>query len=159
MYKLNKQIIMILNNNNKWVPAQRSDIDIQKYLTFNPDEYNKIIGFIGYEKRNRYLIFKTKNMTSYRDTGAICDQAGKAGILLKLNEIVGENKYTTENTKLKKDKNGNIISEAVGQDELCVLQEFILRFFHTIKKDNKSWFLTPEMAILYKLYTFFNKLN
>jgi len=30
-----------------------------------------------------------------------------------------------------------------------------LRFFETIKKNNKKWFLTPEMAIYFKLYVIF----
>jgi len=95
-------------------------------------------------------------MSSKRDTGARCDEAGKIKTLQKLNEIVGEkNKYTKENTKAQKDKDGNIISEAIGNIELCVLQEFILRFFDSIKKDGKKWFLTPEMAIWHKLYTVF----
>ena len=99
--------------------------------------------------------FKTKDMNSKRDTGARCDESGKIKTLSKLNEIVGENKYTNENTKIKKDEDGNVISEAVGQVELCVIQEFILRFFNTIKRDEKKWFFTPEMAIWHKLYTVF----
>ena len=123
-------------------------------MAFNLENYNKIIGFIGYEKSNRYLVFKTKDITSKRDTGARCDEAGKSKTLQKLNEIIGEPKYTTENTKMKKDEDGTVISEAVGQVELCVLQEFILRYFNTIKKDDNKWILTPEMAIYHELYKF-----
>jgi len=163
MYKLNKRVIMLLNADNKWVeaePEDQKDIasakETKEYLSLKLDDYNKIIGFIGYEKSNRYLAFKTKDMSSKRDTGARCDEAGKIKTLQKLNEIVGEkNKYTKENTKAQKDKDGNIISEAIGNIELCVLQEFILRFFDSIKKDGKKWFLTPEMAIWHKLYTVF----
>jgi superfamily II DNA or RNA helicase len=162
MYKLNKRMIMILNNKNKWVEAEPEDQreiaaskEAKEYLTLKPEEYNRIIGFIGYEKSNRYLVFKTKDMNSKRDTGARCDEAGKIKTIAKLNEILGENKYTNESTKAKKDEDGNIISEAVGQVELCVLQEFILRFFNTIKRDEKKWFFTPELAIWHKLYTIF----
>jgi hypothetical protein len=38
---------------------------------------------------------------------------------------------------------------------LCVLEEFILRYFNTNKQDGKKWFFTPEMAIYHKLYTVF----
>ena len=160
MYKLNKLVVMILDKDNKWIEAEPEDkreISMSKegkeYFTMKPTEYNKIVGFIGYEKSNRNLVFKTKDITSKRDTGARCDEAGKVKTLQKLNEIVGETKYTNENTKVQKDADGNIISEAVGQTELCVLQEFILRFFTTIKREDKKWFLTPELAIGYKLYT------
>jgi len=94
-------------------------------------------------------------MTSKRDIGARCDQAGKNKNLSKLNEIIGENKYTIENTKAVKDEDGNVIQEAMGNDELCVLEEFILRYFNVNKENGKKWFFTPEMAIYHKLYTIF----
>ena len=159
MYKLQKRMIMILNESNTWVEAEPEDQrevaaskTTKEFLAFKPDEYNKIVGFIGYGKNNSYLVFKTKNMDSKRDTGARCDEAGKVKTLQKLNEIVGETIYTNENTKAQKDEDGNVISEAIGHVELCVLQEFILRYFNTIRKDDKKWMLTPEMAIWHKLY-------
>ena len=161
-YKLNKRMIMILNENNKWIEATPEDQreiasakDTKDFLTFDPNNYNKIVGFIGYEKGNANLSFKTKNMTSKRDTGARCDEATKAKNLSKLNEIVGEERYTNESTKAVKDEDGNIISEAVGNTELCVLEEFILRYFNAEKENDKKWFFTPEMAIYHKLYTVF----
>jgi len=159
MYKLNKRFIMILNENNKWVPSEPEDereIAMSKEgkdaLTFKIEDYNKIIGFIGYEKSNRYMVFKTKDMTSNRDTGARCDESGKEKTMKKINEIIGETKYTNETTKATKDENGNITRESIGHVELCVIQEFVLRYFDAIKRDNKKWFLTPEMAIYFKLY-------
>jgi len=159
MYKLGKTMIMILNENNEWIQAEpeqqreiATDKNVKEFLTFKPEEYNKIIGFIGYEKSNRYLVFKTKDISSKRDTGARCDESGKIKTIEKLNEIVGEEKYTKENTKAKK-QGKEIVSEAVGQVELCILQEFILRYFNTIKKDGKKWFLMPELALWYKMYT------
>jgi len=159
-YKLNKRMIMILNENNEWIeasPEEQREIAASKetkdFLEFNPDNYNTIIGFIGYEKGNKDLVFKTKNMSSKRDTGARCDQASKNKNLAKLNEIIGENKYTIESTKAVKDEDGNIIQEAMGNDELCVLEEFILRYFNINEKNGKKWFFTPEMAIYHKIYT------
>ena len=161
-YKLNKRMIMILNETNMWVestPEDQREIasfkDVKEFLSFNPSNYNKIVGFIGYEKNNKYLVFKTKDMDSKRDTGARCDEATKAKNILKLNEILGEEKYTNETTKAIKDKDGNIISEAVGNVELCVIEEFILRYFNETQENGKKWFLTPEMAIYHKLYTIF----
>ena len=162
MYKLNKRVIMILNKDNKWIPAEPEDEreiatlkEVKEFLAFKNTDYNKIVGFIGYEKSNRYLIFKTKDMESKRDTGARCSDATKAKNLTKINEIIGEEKYTNETTKAVKDADGNVTVEAVGNVELCVLQEFILRYFNTIKKDDKKWFLSPEMALWHKLYTIY----
>jgi hypothetical protein len=160
MYKLNKRNIMILNENGKWTNAEPEDEreiaaskEAKLLLTYKIDEYNKIVGFIGYEKNNRYLVFKTKDLTSKRDTGARCDEAGKNKTMKLINDIIGETKYTNETTKVEKDADGNIIAEAVGHVELCVLQEFILRYFNSIKKNGKKWFLTPEMALFFALYT------
>ena len=162
MYKLNKRMIMILNKSNKWIEAEPEDQreiasskETKEFLTMKLEDYNRIVGFIGYEKSNRYLVFKTKDMLSKRDTGARCDESGKVKTLQKINEILGENKYTNENTKAEKDSDGNVIREAVGHVELCVLQEFLLRYFNTIKREDKEWFISPEMAIWHKLYTVF----
>jgi hypothetical protein len=160
LYDLEKRHIMILNKDNKWVQAEPEDeIEIanskeakQLLQPLDKNNYNNIVGFIGYEKKNKYLIFKTKNMDSSRDTGARCDEAGKSKTLTLLNQIVGENKYTNESTKLQKDKDGNVIREAMNHLELCVLQEMLLRYYNDIKKNGKKWFFTPEMAIFYKLY-------
>ena len=164
-YNLNKRMIMILDNKNKWVVARPEDQreiaslpETKEFLAFNLNDYNNIVGFIGYEKGNKELVFKTKNMISKRDTGARCDQSAKNKNLTKLNEIIGEEKYTIQNTKTIKDEDGNIIQEAMGNIEICVLEEFILRFFNEHPKngkDGKKWFLTPEMAIWHKLYTVF----
>jgi hypothetical protein len=162
MYKVNKRIIVILDKDNKWIQAEPEDQreiaglkKVKDFLAFSAEDYNKIIVFIGYEKSNRYLIFKTKDMGSKRDTGARCSDATKAKNLTKINEILGEDKYTNETTKAVKDADGNVTVEAVGNVELCVLQEFILRYFNTIKKDGKKWFFTPEMALWHKLYTIY----
>ena len=71
-----------------------------------------------------------------RNKGARCDQAGKSDILKTLNLIVGENKFTKENTKTK---------TAI---ELCSYQEFTLRYFSEIKQKDKVWFLYPGLATL-----------
>jgi hypothetical protein len=160
LYNLNKRKIVYLNDENHWVEmgmdSQRElaeTKEAKKVLQFNPIDYNKIVGFLGYEKNNRYLAFKTKDLESKRDTGARCDEAGKNKTLEMLNKILGEEKYTKENTKLVKDDDGNVIKEAMGHTELCVLEELIMRYFDMIDKDGKKWFLTPEMAIFHKLYT------
>jgi hypothetical protein len=164
LYNLNKRKIMIFNNNiKKWIEAEPEDQreiaeteEVRKMLDFKVTDYNNIVGFMGYEKNNKYLIFKTKDMLSNRDTGARCDEAGKNKTMQILNKILGEEKYTKENTKIQKD-NKNVIQEAIGHVELCVMQEFILRFFDRIKKDDKKWFLSPEMALYFKLYTIHTK--
>lgn len=159
MYNLNTPIILVLNDDNTWVATEPEDTReffadplVKEMFAYNRDNYNKYVGFIGYKKNNTVLVFKSKDMDSSRDTGATCEEAGKDKSIQKLNGILGEDKYTKENTKAQKDADGNITQEAIGQIELCVLQEFILRYFNAIKKNGKKWFLTPELAIGHKLY-------
>jgi hypothetical protein len=159
MYNLNRPIILVLNDDNTWVATEPEDTRefladplVKEFFTYTRADYNKYVGFIGYKKNNTVLVFKSKDMDSSRDTGATCEEAGKDKSIQKLNGILGEDKYTKENTKSQKDADGNITQEAIGQIELCVLQEFILRYFNTIKKNGKKWFLTPELAIGHKLY-------
>lgn len=156
-YNLNKIKIMMLNENDVWVlmgPEDQKELakEAKDILEFKRADYNKIVGFMGYEKNNRYIIFKTKDMDSSRDTGARCDEAGKDKTITILNKIIGTDRYNKENTKLIKDADGNVIQEAMSHAELCVLQELLLRYFDIIKKDDLKWFLTPEMAIYHKLY-------
>lgn len=154
---LNKSKLMILNEENQWTLAEpedqreiTSDKKVKELFIFDIKDYNQYIGFIGY-KSNKALVFKVKDMASTRDTGATCEESGKDKSIKKLNLILGEEKYTQNNTKMMKNANG-IVREAIGQTELCVIQEFILRYFDIIRKNSKRWFLTPEMALNYKLY-------
>lgn len=161
-YKLNELIILVLNDDNKWITADPEttreialDSSTKTYLAFDPNKYNTYVGFIGYKKNNSALVFKTKDMNSSRDTGATCEESGKEKSIKKLNLIIGEDKWNKENTKLKKDTKGNVITPSIGQIDLCILQELILRYFELSNRENKKWFLTPEMAIYHKLYKIF----
>ena len=113
---------------------------VKQYIDIPMDEYNTTVGFLGYEKGNASLVFKTKNMQSKRDTGARCDEAGKAKNIAKLNQLLEEEKYNAAYAK------------TVGNIELCVFTEFVLRYFNGTKHNGKYWFFTPEMAIYHKLY-------
>ena len=55
------------------------------------------------------------------------------------NEIVGSEIFTKANA-----------SKIVSQ-ELCVYEEFVLRFFNENKRNGKKWFVTPEVAIAFFL--------
>jgi hypothetical protein len=80
-------------------------------------------------------------MEAKRNTGARCDEAGKAKKIQIIKDLLGEdmfNKYT----------NGTI--KGLVQPELCSLQELLFRFYNKIKKNNKTWFYNHEMAVLYK---------
>ena len=173
LYNLSKRSIMILNKDNKWVEAGPEDQreiamsdEAKKDLVFDKDllkaKYNKVVGFIGYEKNNKYLTFKTKDIDSSRDTGARCDESGKEKTLKKLeslildkdvlNKLILRHKLDKDNA-IVVDKDDKPVEEMIGHSEMCVLLELILRHLNDDKKDDKKkYFITPELAIYYKLY-------
>lgn len=144
LFAIDKRKIMIYNKTTKkWTEAEPEDeIEIanaaaNKFKIPEGIQFNVLVGFIDNEKSNRYLVFKTKQTDAKRNTGARCDEAVKAKKLQILNMIVGSEKYTKENTK------------GMVQAELCALQEFLLRYYNKIKKNNKLWFFNYELAKLY----------
>jgi superfamily II DNA or RNA helicase len=139
-----KRQIMVLNaKTGVWSPAEPEDeLEVEEQIIRSlPKEipYNDIIGFISYEQKNRYLVFKTKHTKLKRNVGARCDESGKTKKLQVLNEILDEKKYTKET------------SSGMVQQELCSLQEFLLRYYQKIQKNDKVWFLDFETAMLYGL--------
>ena len=129
--------VFVLNPKiEKWVDAEPEDIRNLKNseegkAKFDPNFENmySIVGFIAYDKKEQYLVFKTRDLTAKRDTGASCDQAKKPKIIQILNEVIGETRYTNENTN------------DIYREELCILLEFLMRHNNQIKKDGKIWFI------------------
>ena len=133
--------VLILNR-GKWTAAESEDINdlapaIKKKYFDEPRQFNTNVGFIGTDKTGIF-VFKVKDILNTRNTGARCDEAGKAKTIKLLNTIIGHEEYTKDNTK------------GMVQQELCALQEFTLRLYNLQKKDNLVWFLDPEMAKISK---------
>ena len=161
---------MILNKNNEWTRGEPEDErklgeSDEGKLFFDElirKSYNQVVGFMGYEKNNANLSFKTKNLDSTRDTGARCDEVGKGKMLetdpaskdykKSIKFILGITKYTQESTKKLVDKDKNVIHEAISQIELCIIEEFYMRYYNEIEQNGVKWFLTPEMAIFHFIH-------
>jgi len=107
-------------------------------LTIPHDNYNdkNIIGFVTMFK-NTFNIFKVKDLTK-RGTGARCDISVKTETIKLLNHIIGNTKYTTDNTKGR------------NKIEFCILQEFILR---NNNLTDKIWYLNPIQALINNIET------
>lgn len=144
LYSTSKRHIMIWSKTLKtWINAEPEDeIDVGKEVTkkygIKTEKFAHLVGFVGFEHKNRYLVFKVKDMKSLRNKGARCDESVKSKKIQILNEIVGEEKYDKENTR------------GAVQAELCSLQELLLRYYNKEKKDEKLWFLNFEAAMIYK---------
>ena len=133
---------LLIKKETKWALAETEDFtdlkeEIKEIINESVPNLGSVVGFIINFKSD-YKVFKTKNMTykAKRNKGARCDQSKKSDIIKNLNLIVGENKFTKENTK------GN---HAI---ELCSYQEFMLRYYSEIKENDNVWFLYPGLAVL-----------
>jgi len=133
-----KQFLLMKDNTSgSWKTGQQEDYtdlaSALKKILIPATNYNQYVGFIVMFKKE-YNIFKVKNMEDKRSKGARCDQSAKSEAINLLNTIIGENKYTTENTKGR------------NKLEFCIIQEMYMRYFDKINKNNKRWFLSPSEA-------------
>jgi hypothetical protein len=128
---------------NKWSLASPLEIiSVNEYLNTNwkidNKKLNMWLGFVGYDNKSKYYVFKTRNMEATRDTGSRCDQAKKERKIEILNNILGKDFYNKENTK------------GMGKEELCSLQEILFRKYNDDRKSGKIWFLNSEVSIFNK---------
>jgi hypothetical protein len=138
--RVNNIKINVLDKKNKWRLAEPEDIrELGPIINekYKPStNYSHFVGFIGFEEKLKYMVFKIKDATKQRHTGSRCDQSGKKKTIDLLNTILEKEHFTKDNTR------GTV------QQELCIYQEFLLRKLEKEKKNNKTWFLNPELAII-----------
>lgn len=146
MFDKNKQKkLLMLGENKVWKLAEeyfQENAKLEELLkgVFLIDApYNKIIGFIDYDKKDDSLIFKTKDTEAKRTSGARCDESGKTTAIKRLNQLLNDpdNVFDSENTKGK------------VQQELCIYQEFILR--NNDKNGDLKYFMTFEETCFHNL--------
>lgn len=114
--------------------------DLARKMIYPRDKLNPLISFTNF--KDNKIHFNIKDLTQKRNNvGARIDSAGKKTIMKKLNEIVGENKYTVENTKKTKS------SEGVTENGLACIFEIIVRQYNSVQKDGRIWYLSAEPAI------------
>jgi hypothetical protein len=145
LYNENKMTVMVLKNNTAWMLAKPTEelelIEKSVQILAQPimNVYSKFAGYIGYDKKGRYLVFKLMDTESKRKTGARCDESAKIRKIQVLNIIYGvDDKFNDVNTK------------GMIQPELCSLIELLLRYRNKIKLQNKTWYLDFETAQLLK---------
>jgi hypothetical protein len=143
LYSSGSERKVMIFKGKRWIDAEPEDIrdiseELVKKMTIQNSSYNKLVGFIGYDNKNRYLVFKVKDTLARRNTGARCDEAQKAKRISTINEIFGDEILTKENTK------------GMVQPEMCAIEELLLRYYQKIRKNDKIWFLDFETALLYK---------
>ena len=102
---------------------------------------NEIIDALPESKRGEYLNYDIEKRTN--EDGDIIPLNDYVLLQLYINRISLDNSIPLSVSN-KRDTN---------EIELCILQEFILRYFDTIGQDGKRWFLTPVQVLLNKVET------
>lgn len=121
-----------LSEDKKDLSESLVSLVLPKYVP-NSSELNDNIGFIGFEPKREYMIYKVKNMTNARSTGYSCALAGKAKVVEFMNRLENTDRY---HSKMRE-----------NPLEMCVRQELLMRAFNKQKKDGKVWFVSTEVAI------------
>ena len=101
-------------------------------------------------KKQDIITFKTKDIEARRNKGARCDQAGKQTVMNILNKIVegkGGSLTTYNKENIKK----------LRTPQMCSEQELLLRYYDTISKDDKVWFLNYEESVLNEVESLYRK--
>jgi len=125
---------------NSWTEAKQSDkkklgqLIIDKYIVKASDFKNKVIGFMQMFSRSKDIVFKVKDTSVERNTGARLENETKGDIIKTLNKILGSKTYNTKN------------SGKMAKIGLCVIAEMILR--DVTVKNKEFVFFDSEKAIL-----------
>jgi superfamily II DNA or RNA helicase len=106
-----------------------------------PPKINEIIDALSETKRDEYLNYDIETRTG--DDGEVIPIPDEILLQLFINRI------SLDSSKPLSVSNKREMNEI----ELCILQEFILRYFDSISKDEKRWFLTPLQVLLNKIET------
>jgi len=178
IYVQHKNVLQLLiQKENIWFPAEAEDInDLEKPIAALKNQFlpantklNSVVGFMAnFKKEENNIVFKLKvfelnGVKKKRNKGARC--YGKSTEMLQ--EILGEDMYKAYlaliQTKYKdiiveKKKNRQLHNvpesdvpdelEAINHTHACVIQEMFLRTYNLQRKGGRSWFVTPEEALL-----------
>jgi len=149
--KFEDMFYFIKNKNKKWEEATPQDkkiiiesafyksLDVKKYVL------NEYYGFIGIKnaKTDDYVfkIKETKLKNKKNSKGFVCSQHNKKSLL---DNII---------SKFNVDHDGNLRIDDSNKRKfqpmsLCILTEFIYRYYETITHEDKHWFGSTELATI-----------
>ena len=109
---------------------------------------NNMLGFYSYFNK-KYLVFKTKDMSQTRNSGARCDQKTKSGIETEITELLKSANVDESLAPHSETKRGIAKTKKIqNAKELCADLEILHRYFDMKKKNGVKWYLTSEEYML-----------
>ena len=158
LYTLNNGVFNLLEDNDK---NEYNYTIMSKYLVPKDDLY-KVVGFM-HQFKNENVVFKMKDFFSkYNNKGSYCKNSTKEDILRKINcllnisncdgsnETEPENENTYYYTKQE-------IKNSIRKIGICIISEFLFRYFDEIKFRNKRYFFNPEEVAIIDISNLPNK--
>jgi hypothetical protein len=139
-----KSTLYVINNElERWTEAEESDTlelqsELKKYFEYMIKNMSDEIGYVILF-RNKFFVFKTRVRSEKRKRGARCDQATKQDTMKLLKQIVPDMKCDVS------------VLEPIGNKELCVYMEMLMRFYNKNKIRDKVWFIPPEYSDILKV--------
>jgi superfamily II DNA or RNA helicase len=162
----NTNNLYVLNNGvfNLIEDQDRNDYNLiimNKFLVQQENIY-KVVGFM-HQFKNENVVFKMKDFFSkYNNKGSYCKNSTKEDILRKINcllnisncdgsnETEPENENTYYYTKQE-------IKNSIRKIGICIISEFLFRYFDEIKFRNKRYFFNPEEVAIIDISNLPNK--
>jgi hypothetical protein len=154
--KDNRAVFYVKYGESKWKLAELEDKkDINTYLNNNvrnidSSSVSRVFGFMGYsQSSNSDVAFKLKDNTNSRSTGYKCSEVAnknkKVEILLSILKLgyfndSASNDEIEEKLSLLKSKE----EKTFGMKEICILVEFMTRYYDNTSRNGKRWFFDYE---------------
>lgn len=111
-------------------------------------KFNNMLAFNTYFN-NKYIVFKTRDMSQTRNSGARCDQKTKSGIEAEITELLKSAGVDASLAPHNETKKGIAKTKKIqNAKELCADLEMLHRYFDVKKKNGVKWYLTSEEYML-----------
>ena len=152
--KNNTESVIYVNKDKDWNEAEYTDLTkLRNSESKVSYPNNTVFGFISWIDDGFY--FKIRDMNEKRNTkGARMSQASANTVVRICNRIIGEQNYSMENIT-ENEKGKSLIkfvkdNSRYSKNKIIVLLEILLRYYHDINKNEKSWMLTNEKMMSQK---------
>ena len=110
---------------------------------------HNVVGFM-HPFRTDYMTFKLKDInTKYNNKGSVCKNLGKEDTIKKLNCLINASKCEI-NPRPEPERDGNYLyttkelKDTLRKTGLCIITEFLFRYFDETKQRNLRYFFDPE---------------
>tara|TARA_Y100000992_G_scaffold151262_1_gene100868 strand:- start:2319 stop:6710 length:4392 start_codon:yes stop_codon:yes gene_type:complete len=150
----NTNQLFTLNENNTFSIAD--EIDSREYFPFIfqnlgvlRDDMHHSIGFM-HKFKNENIVFKLKEFSSkYNNKGSYCKNATKEDTIRKLYCLLNISNCPNNNDTEEDNDNTYYytkeeLKNSIRKVGLCIITEFLFRYFDEIKFRNKRYFFSPE---------------